>query len=800
MSPRCSLAVVVPFALMGLGATSTAHGRSANDGPESSSGHTEKLDTVVVTGTRVPTRTALEAMAPTDVLTSEDIAATGAGDLDTALRTLLPAFNFPQPSQLGATDATMPAQLRGLSPDETLVLVNGKRRHTTAMVNADGPMIGRGSSPVDLGAIPVNAIARIEVLRDGAAAQYGSDAIAGVINIILKDNTRHGSVKASYGRHDGKQGRTWNLGADAGFALGERGSVHVAAHLTDQNPTNHVGPDPRFPGDPQYNTRAAHYGLPDKRTRQLAINSVLPLGESTTAYAFTLFNKRDVVAGAAFQSLSEYDSISQPAADTYPRGFLPMQHSAIRDDSTVLGMRGTALGWDWDISAGTGGNHVKMRTAGSFNYSLGADSPTAFYDGTLVHRQDLFNADFSRKVDTAWQHPLALAWGLAWRRETFTLKPGEAASWVGRGGVESYGFRPRNAGTHRRENTAAYVDLETDFSDQWSLGLAGRYEHYSDFGDTVSWKLSTRYAVNPTLALRGSVSTGFRAPSLQQQYYASTTTEYLTNSNGYPERYAVGTFPVSDPAARALGAQPLQPEKATNVSLGLVLTPENGPDVTLDLYQVTIRDRIILSGNLVGDAVQDYLASQGITGVNGGRFFNNATDTRTRGADLLATWSIATTAGDFDLRGGLNYNRTTIRAIKPNPPQLGLAGLTLPLVNRPERGRITDGTPRSKAFAAATWKRENWRLQTRVTRYGSWYVRGDTPASDQRYAPRVLLNAAVSYQPAQWRFTLGARNLTNTYPEKNNAQNNYYGVIPYPFSSPFGFNGRYWYMSAAYRW
>jgi iron complex outermembrane receptor protein len=762
------------------------------------------LQTVVVTGTRAFDRTIANSLAPIDVLTPKELVATGAPDLTTALRALLPSFNFPQPSLTDATDATQPAQLRGLSPNETLVLINGKRQHTTAILNINGS-IGRGSSPVDLAAIPINAISRIEVLRDGAAAQYGSDAIAGVINLILKGGADHGSANVSYGQYDGGQGDTWRGGADGGFHLGQNGWVHLSANYLNQDPTNHAGPDIRYPGDPTYGQVTFHFGLPKEIAKQAAINAQYNLGESATLYAFSVFNKRDVSAGGFFRAFTQYGipdtgGYNAGASAVYPEGFLPIENSAILDNNTVLGLRGDAGGWHYDLSADSGGSHWKLHTTDTFNYSLNDQSPTAFYIGTMTIRQNVFNADFSRDFDVGWYSPLTVAWGLAYRHEEFAIKQGDAASYAGAGAQVYPGYRPGDAGSHSRTNVAEYVDFETDFSDKFSAGLAARHEHYSDFGNTTSWKLSGRYAFTPVVALRGTVSTGFRAPSLQQEFYSSTAINFVNVGGGNLVPYTIRTFPVSDPAAVALGAQPLQPEKSRNFGIGLVFTPSVGPYVTLDLYQVDIDDRIALSGNLVGDAVQDYLTSVGIPFVSGGRFFSNAVDTRTRGVDLVGTWPVQLQGSRIKFTGGVNYNKTDIRSVKPNPPQLGLAGLELPVFDREARNLMVYGTPRSKAFFAADWELGHWTVRGRLTNYGEWKTKGATPDGDQTYDPRTLLDASVSYDLAHWTFTVGGNNVTNEYPEKSNAANNYHGIIQYPGTSPFGFNGSYWYASASYRW
>ncbi|NNM61144.1 MAG: TonB-dependent receptor [Steroidobacteraceae bacterium] len=757
------------------------------------------MQTVVVTGTRERDRTVATSLSPIDVLTPQDITATGATNLAQALRVLLPSFNFPQPSVTDATDATQPAQLRGLSPDQTLVLVDGKRQHTTSIVNVNGTL-GRGSSPVDLNAIPISAIDHIEVLRDGAAAQYGSDAIAGVINIILKHGPNHGSASLTGGQYDQGDGRTWQGGADAGVAIGSRGWVRLSIDGEHQDPTNRAGPDPRFPTDPTYGKVTFHYGLPQLKAEQAALNLQYDFTPQVELYAFSLFNHRDVSAGGFFRSLSQYATSTPSAAATYPNGYLPIENSAINDDSEVVGLRGKVLGWHYDISANTGGNSWQLHTTDTFNYSLGASSPTSFYIGKLSNRQNIVNADFTRNFrPSVLRNPLTVAWGLEYRHEKFTIENGDSASYYGAGAQVYPGYQPGDAGTHTRSDRAVYVDFENDLTDKLSVGLAVRNEHFSDFGNTTSEKLSGRFAFNHVVAIRATASTGFRAPSLQQEYYSSTAINFVNTGNGNVP-YTIRTFPVTDPAAIALGAQPLRPEKSRNFSVGVVLTPSSGFYTTLDLYQITIDNRIILSGNLIGAAVQNYLTSVGVPFVSGGRFFTNAVNTRTRGADLVSTYNLDLRDSSVKFTAGANYNKTQILSIAANPAQLGLAGLSLPVIDRTEQGRITVGTPRTKAFVASDWTRGAWTLHGQLTRYGSFTSLGFTPSSDQTYGAKFVLDAAVDYAYKALTLTVGANDLNNAYPQRNDAANNFDGILPYPQGSPFGFSGAYYYGTVAYKW
>ena len=791
MSLRISALALAVAGVFGAGPAA----RAQDNGPAA---QVANLHTIVVTGTRALDRTLADSLAPVDVLTAADITATAAADLPTALNVLLPSFNFPQATLSDATDATLPAQLRGLAPDQTLVLINGKRQHPTATLN-NVEVMGRGSSPVDLSAIPLNAIERIEVLRDGAAAQYGSDAIAGVINIILKHGPEHGSASVGRGLWAGRQGGTSTGGADTGFRVGA-GWLRLAANYQKQDPTNHAAVDHLFPGDPSYGRVTFHYGMPEKIARQAAINGEYPLGAQATLYVTSLFNKRDVSSPGFFRWLATYKDAHPAAAAAYPNGFLPVENSAIRDDTSQLGVRGELAGWHYDVGATTGGNHWKLDTSNTFNYSLGAGSPTAFYIGTLTLRQNQLSADFDRDFDMPWQHSLSVAWGLITREETFSIKPGDAASYAGAGAQVFPGYRPTDAGTHSRHNQAGYLDLETDFTDKLAAGLAARHEHYSDFGNTTSWKLSGRYALTPTIALRATGSTGFRAPSLQQEFYSDTAIDIINASSGHQSLTTVRTFPVADPTAIALGAQPLKPERSRDFSAGLVLTPGIGPYATLDFYQVDINDRIILSEDLIGPAVEDYLTSVGIPFVSGGRFFTNAVNTRTRGADLIGTWPLAFGANALKFTGGYSHNQTTIRHVRPNPAQLGLAGLALPVIGRQEAGIITVGSPHNKAFVGASWSRGAWALRAQLTRYGEFTFVVPALPGDQTYAARTLTDISASYHVGGWTVTLGANNLFNVYPERSSQYNDFYGLLPYPEGSPFGFSGRYAHFNLGYRW
>ncbi|MBS7456806.1 TonB-dependent receptor plug domain-containing protein [Coralloluteibacterium stylophorae] len=756
------------------------------------------LDRVIVTGTRVSDRTVAESISPIDIITPEALQASGTSELATALARVLPSLNFPRPAITDGTDAVRPAQLRGLAPDQVLVLVNGKRRHTTALVNLNGSQ-GRGASPVDLNAIPIAAIERVEVLRDGASAQYGSDAIAGVINVVLKGDAGSGSIDARYGGYSAGDGEQVQLTGDGGIALGDNGVLHLAGQALHNGWTDRAGP---FQGTPSPTSAplgevTIRQGDPEIDQGAVSANLEYGFGEATTFYAFGMASNREATSSGYFRPAGD----SRNIPEIYPQGFLPRIVNDARDRSLVAGLRGAAGEWDWDLSYNYGYNQLDFRVDNSLNRTLGPTSQTSFYSGSLEVTQNLVNLDLSRSLDIGLAYPATLAFGLEHREEKFNISPGEPASWVagpypGAPGAQVFpGFRPGDAGHFDRDNSSAYVDFEADLTERWSAGIAGRYEDYSDFGSTTAGKLSTRFAFSDAVALRGTVATGFRAPSLQQQYFQSTATNFI---GGVP--FEVRTFAVDDPAAIALGAEPLEPEESTSYSLGLVLQPADRLYVTVDAYQIEIDDRIILSENLTGEAVAAFLTAAGFPGVTGGRYFTNAIDTRTRGVDLVGSYDWTLAAGDLALTFGYNHNETDITRVAANPPELETGGLDLERIGRVEQGRVTVGAPEDKVTLDATWTSGPLALRAGLTRYGSFEVLNADPARDQTFGAEWVLDVSGTYTVGGWAYTLGADNVTDAYPDEVIFANSNSGQLPWSNNAPFGFNGAFVYGKVGYRW
>ena len=774
----------------------------AQDAPAKADAKT--LDTLIVTGTRVTDRTVAESQSPIDIITPEVLQSTGTTELATALSRALPSLNFPRAAINDGTDAMRPAQLRGLAPDHTLVLVNGKRYHPGALVNVNGSQ-GRSSSPVDLNSIPIAAIERVEVLRDGASAQYGSDAIAGVINIVLKGSDSGGSVSATYGQYSAGDGAKYQVLGDAGFKLGESGKVHLAAQVGHQDQTDRARP---FIGTPTATSAplgkvVQRYGDPEVDNHSLLFNGEIQPADYITFYSYGLYTKRETLSNGFFRPAGD----SRNIPSIYPDGFLPNIFNTGTDYGLVLGMKSSIGSTSFDASYTFGSNELEFDIQNTLNRSLGPTSPTEFYAGALKLEQHVLNFDFNTPVNVGLAYPLTLSYGLEWRGEAFTITPGEPGSYVNGGvllpnnapapsGAQVFpGFRPSDSGSFDRTSGSFYVGLEGDLTEKFSAGIAGRYEDYSDFGSTATGKLTARYAFTDAFALRGTASTGFHAPSLQQQYYQTTSTNFI---GGIP--FDLVTFRVDHPAAIALGAEPLKPEKSRNLSLGLVVTPVEGLYITADAYRIEIDDRISLSENLTSTAVRNYLNTHGFPAVAGGRYFTNALDTTTTGIDIIGTYTWKLDASQIDWTLGYNYNKTEIDRVAPNPAALTAIDPTALRFGRVELARFEVGAPRDKFLLGGVWKVGGWSFGATTTRYGEFSILNANPTLDQAFGAKWLLDLTASYAVNGWEFSIGGDNVLDEYPDEVIFANTNSGQLPYPSQSPFGFNGAYVYGRVAYKW
>jgi len=492
----------------------------------------------------------------------------------------------------------------------------------------------------------------------------------------------------------------------------------------------------------------------------------------------------------------------------YPDGYVPVINQYSKDRSLIAGLKGnTEGGFAWDVSYNYGYNRIDYATDNTINYTLGDTSPTRFYDGALEYTQNILNADFTQALDWGLAYPVTLSFGAEYREEKWNQSPGVYGSYANAGlgipgsssGAQGFGgFTPANAVHADRHNYAVYAGVEADFTDKFSAGLTGRYEDYSDFGSKASGKLSARYAFTDMVALRGTVSNGFRAPSLAQQSFQAISS---TITNGV--FYQSGTFPADTAIAQALGAKPLDAETSTNYSLGLVLQPTDQFSLTVDAYQIEIDDRILLSSNInTNAAAQALLSSLGVDQVTQFRYFTNAADTRTKGVDVVGSYTVPFAASALDLTASYSYGETEITRLEASPAALAELGISTPLIARDEVGRLEDSFPKNKTILGGTWHSDRWNLSLTGTRYGSVTVRNATvPANDQSYDAEWLVDVAASYKPTQqWTLTLGADNVFDTYPDENRYVNSTSGIFQYSNYSPFGFNGAYVYGRIAYTW
>jgi iron complex outermembrane receptor protein len=807
--------VSVRFSPVAVAVTAILTGPSVALAQESSSADAEtNLAEVVVTGTRAKDRTTLDSPLPVDVLSAEDIQATGAiaGELGQALQSLVPSFNFPRQSNSGGADHVRAAQLRGMSPDQVLVLVNGKRRHTSALVNLESKT-GKGTTPVDFNAIPLNSIKRVEVLRDGAGAQYGSDAIAGVVNVILDDSTEGGEFSLSFGEHftdfdpiddSISDGRTITADVRAGFGVGDGGFFSVGAEFRDREETNRAGFGvlPFFEEQTPRNfaTESTRNFRPgDGEARDVAIwyNSEIPLGDTSSIYTFGTYSERDSTGATFFR----FPDSSQNVLAIYPSGFRPVSLGDNSNLSLAGGWTGDVGAWTLDASVTLGQNDFNYRLRNSLNASLGAASPTSFKIGDYKFSQWVANFDLSRPLsagDNAWN----LALGAEYRRETFETEPGDPASYAlgpintnAAGAQAGPGLSPADAVDESRNVTSVYAGLSSDVTDALFVEFAARFEDYSDFGNALAGKASALWKITPAFALRGALSNSFRAPSLSQVSFRSTTTGFGDGGS----LSQILTLPVSDPIARALGAEELDAEESVNASLGITYALTNNFNLTLDAYQIDVDDRITVSERISGDEVTAFIQSRfAVAGISGVNFFTNAVDTKTRGIDLVMTAQQQAGAGELRLTYAFSYAKTEVESVRATPAQLLALGVDNVIFGVEERNTLEDAAPRTKSVLSVDWSSDRWSWLLRGTQYGS-AVRvfnfGGGFEPTQRYRGKFQLDLEAAYKPTdKISVSIGAVNALDEYPDRSIDDISYFGNFPYDVVSPIGFNGRFVYL------
>ncbi|RJG08376.1 TonB-dependent receptor plug domain-containing protein [Massilia cavernae] len=790
--------------------------------------------TVVVTGTRVATRTALDTAAPVDVISAETLKNTGTTEMNQALSVALPSLNFPRPGLADGTDTIRPATLRGMAPDQTLVLVNSKRRHASSLVNVNGT-IGRGSAAVDMNTIPTSIVKTIEVLRDGAAAQYGSDAISGVVNVRLRTDRTGGEATVTYGERDtdydiltsaAPAGATWSaknsrkrndgetatVGIWKGLAIGESGFLTLAAEYKDQKRTERGGYDMRQqyplvngrfdPREATIDRFNAWYGEPEMTQATLFANAGNNLGGGARIYGWASYQNRDARSAGFFRRAIQDQNI----ISIYPNGFLPIIAPTVDDYSATAGVSWMAGDWAMDTSLGYGKNKMAFTIENTLNRSIGPNSKTEFDAGGFSYDQLVLNLTGVRSVDMAsLASPVNVAVGAEARREGYKLFAGEPDSYRYGGvvlpsglpappGAQVFpGFRPANASNTHRTAIGAFADVEANLTKELLASVAVRAEHYSDFGDSLTGKLALRYDFNKSFALRASAQNGFRAPSPQQQNFTTTSTNFI---DGIP--YEITTFKPNDPVAIALGAKPLDAEKSTNVSLGGIMRL-GGMSVTVDAYRIDIEDRIILSENLTSAAVRNFITSRGFIGVGGGRFFINGVDTTTRGVDVVMSmpWN-AGDSGKFDLTLAANFSDTEVTKV-PVTAQLAALNPAPVLFDRINVLSLEQGQPKNKFNANLNWKLGQWGATFRATRYGKVLAPGTSAPLDFVLDPQTVVDLEARYAVTrQLNLAIGADNVFDEYPASLPPALNTTGNAPFSNFAPYGRSGRFIYVRAAY--
>lgn len=761
-----------------------------------------------------------EKAVPVDVIPEEQIESSPSTETNQIIQKIAPSFNFPRPTISDGTDTVRPATLRGLGPDQLLVMVNGKRRHASALVNANNT-VGRGSSGVDLNAIPASAIQNIEILRDGAAAQYGSDAIAGVINLVLKSDPQPLQADLKVGQTTHGDGETLNTSVNGGWGIG-RGVLFFTGEYRVRYETNRASPDPRsqiVDGDagnnpvPQPNT---HWGDSYARDLMMFANFNMPLTPDGKQifYAFGGHSLRHGSHGGNYRRSLQVQNWPQ----IYPLGFLPLIQPRVVDTALTVGTRGTFATWFYDLSGGYGRNKFDFYVTNSLNTSLGPTSPTHFYAGALGDDQLTANLDLSKSYRIGrMAGPLNVAVGAELRRDGFEQEAGEPDSYrqggvpardgsIAAAGAQVFpGFQPSNEVDVSRNSQSVYVDLEGDVLAKLRVGLAGRFEHFSDFGNTTNGKLTARYSVTPQFVVRGAASTGFRAPSLSQGNFSAISTNFLLNRDtGLLEPFETGTYRVDSPIARILGAEDLKPEKSTNFSGGLVWQPLTNFEMTFDYFHIDIRDRIVFSGNFTQEKVRNLIRPFGATAA---RFFTNAIDTETNGYDVVANYQRPLFGGRVDLSAAYSNNETKVVGEIQTPPELKEFDETL--FDRIERRRVECGQPKDNIRLMQSWNAGRWTTTLRESRYGEYCSFTLLSADDQDYEAEWLADAEIAFRWNQYTFAVGAENLFDTFPDRNKVYNNppqntvftaqsNNGIFTYPSNSPFGMNGRYVYTRVQY--
>jgi iron complex outermembrane receptor protein len=763
------------------------------------------LDDVILVGNRAKPRTILDSPVPIDNISATELTKTGQPTVDKMLTYKVPSFNSTNQTISDATAHFDPADLRGLGPSRTLVLVNGKRKNQSALVYInDTP--GKGEVGVDLKSIPTAAIERIEVLRDGASAQYGSDAIAGVINMILKKGVEFTTVNARSGITTEGDGFNFGVDFNTSINVGDNGGfLNLTVGYYEQEETNRAGTpgqDDLFgvpANDPTFGPWLAAnpdlgmtVGQPELQKTDVFFNAGVPISGGAEFYTFGGLTYRKGKSFALYRTpywVQDPFNLLHPAGSEY-QGFQPTFETDIRDNNITAGFKFDVFGFNADLSGTYGRNAVDYEVNNSLNVDLGANSPTSFDVGAYTFSNALANLDFSRSFGQ-----VSLAFGAEVRNERFTAEAGEPASYIG-GGAQSFpGLQPSNAVKANRDNYGVYGDIEWEPTDEFLIGAAVRYEDFSDFGDNTSWKVNARYSLGDRGAIRGSYSTGFRAPSLHQIYLSNIQT--LVSGGTISNQ---GTFNNVDPVIRqGLGVPQLTAETSKNISAGITYKPATNLSVSLDFYNVKVDDRVLFTGEIGFDEdagstnpVEQVLLDNSITSL---KFFVNAVNTNTTGVDVVINYqNIELGNGRLGATLAANFNETKIEGQIGTPSLLAANGYDI--FNRKEQSRILSARPKSKILVGLDYDINKWNFVLNNTYFGEvTWQHASNPANDQTFSGKIITDLILSYEFSN-NFTanLSVSNLLDVYPDeidtKGDVVTDLGGRFRYPWEvNQFGFNG-----------
>lgn len=755
------------------------------------------LDNLVIVGSRRVDRSATETPLPVDIIDlQESVQRSPQFDLGQTLQFLSPSFTSVRQTGSDGADLIDSAALRGLGSDQTLVLVNGKRRHTVALVNLFGAR-NRGNTGTDLNAIPVLAIDRVEVLRDGAAAQYGSDAIAGVMNIQLKRSLGCELV-GGWGQYSRGDGENYLGSGYCGFSVGDGGVVSVTAEYQDRGRSDRSEPrgNPRTIGDTKVEN-ATFY-----------LNGEVPVSDWGNFYFTGGYQDRDASSAAfARGGIDSGDIPSRNSAAQYPDGFVPFINGDVEDRYAIAGIWGDANGWRWDLSATYGYNELDYTISNTINASIAnldlieggpGLSADRFDAGELAFRQNTVNLDFSRYFTGIFQG-INVALGGEYRDENYEITAGEAGSYIdadgpggGSAGSQGFpGFQPVDETDTGRHSWSGYVDLELDITSRLTAAVAGRFENYSDFGSTLTGKFALGFRATDDFLIRGSVSSGFRAPSLQQRLFSSTFTDFIS---GVPTDVLLA--PNGGDIAVAAGIPDLEEETSVGYTFGFTWTPRHDLSLTVDGYWIDIDDRVVLSGRFdttdpnIGDALQDL-------GVGEAQFFVNSVDTKTRGVDITLSHNLPLWGGELVTYAAANYTDTDVKDI--NAPD-SLAGREDVLLSERERLFIENGSPKNKSILAFDYTRGKWNGLFKLVRFGSQTIGtfSGPPVPNAEYSSSISADISLTYSfLPNLRLTVGGANIFDKFPDRQDPDETDNGHI---FDSvQFGLNGASYFTRLWYR-